>query len=219
MNLNLIIITTLILVLSSELSGSMFLFSQHQMAYRRDASVNESIPLPIETVYNSVKDVITAKDEDGCEYYFRNGIEHFNRIYFKYPPKWMTSDIGEKIIEVCNMKISIRQRMQLEFVLYIRKYKKDKFDELAEGLYNDIDDLNDEQIQNVFNRMERDDCKVFRIEYINDIFDDIDDFINDLRTHIEDDNVYSKVLSDIYDSDQTKNENIAAYEQLDKVTN
>ena len=104
-------------------------FKQHQMSYRRDAIPDESIPLPIETVYNSVTDAITIKDEDGDKDYFRNGIEHFNRIYFNYPPEWRTSDVGEKIIGVRNMRISIRQCMQLEFVLYIRKYKEDKFNE------------------------------------------------------------------------------------------
>ena len=99
------------------------------MSYRRDAIPNESIPLPIETVYNSVTDAITTKDEDGHKDYFRNGIEHFNRIYFNYPPEWRTSDVGEKIIGVRNMRINIRQCMQLEFVLYIRKYKEDKFNE------------------------------------------------------------------------------------------
>ena len=57
------------------------------MSYRRDAKPDESIPLPIETVYNSVTDAITTKDEDGHKDYFRNGIEHFNRIYFNYPPR------------------------------------------------------------------------------------------------------------------------------------
>ena len=60
----------------------MFLFSQQQMTHRRDASVNETTPLPIETVYNSIKDAVTTKDEDGREYYFRDDIKHFNQIYF-----------------------------------------------------------------------------------------------------------------------------------------
>ena len=189
------------------------------MSYRRDAKPDESIPLPIETVYNSVTDAITTKDEDGHKDYFRNGIEHFNRIYFNYPPEWRTSDVGEKIIGVRNMRINIRQCMQLEFVLYIRKYKQDKFNDIAKGLEYEIDDMTDEQIQDVVNRMEREDCKVFRIQYMNDIFNDINDFIRDLHDTVKQENIYNKLLSDIYDSDQTNDDKIAAYEQLDEDKN
>ena len=104
------------------------MFNQLQMNYRLDIQANE-IPLPIDTVYNSIKDDITIKDMFGHIDYFRNGIEHFYRIYFKYSPEWRTSDVGEKIIGVCRIKISIRQSMQLKFVLYICKYRKDKFDD------------------------------------------------------------------------------------------
>lgn len=84
------------------------------MTYRRDASHAEQIPLPVETIYNSVVDAITIKDEDGSENYFRKGNEHFSSIYFKYPPEWRTSDVGEKIIFVCNMKINVRQRIRIK---------------------------------------------------------------------------------------------------------
>ena len=187
------------------------------MTYRRDTQREEQIPLPIETVYNSREDAVTCIDENGEEEYFMNGKEHFNRIYFRYPPEWRTSDVGEKIIGVRNMKISIRKGIQLEFVLYIRKYKKDKFDELAKGLYDDIDDLNDDQIQDIVNRMERDDCKVFEIHYSADIFDNLDDFIKDLTDSIANEgSVYYKLYYDILESEQSKDDKIAALEQLNK---
>ena len=192
------------------------MFKQHQMSYRRDAKPDESIPLPIETVYNSVTDAITTKDEDGDKDYFRNGIEHFNRIYFNYPPEWRTSDVGEKIIGVRNMRINIRQCMQLEFVLYIRKYKRDKFNELAKGLEYKIDDMTDEQIQDIVNRMEREDCKVFKVYYCNDIFDNVNDFIEDLNDAIDNVNIYDKLYRDVLKSAQSNDNKIAALDQLNE---
>lgn len=48
---------------------------------------NDQIQLPVEMVYNSYTDAKTNVDQQTCDKsYFRNGIDHFNRIYFKYPP-------------------------------------------------------------------------------------------------------------------------------------
>ena len=184
------------------------------MNYRRDARSDESIPLPIETVYNSVKDAVTTINEDGCEDYFHNGIKHFNRIYFKYPPEWITSNVGEKIIGVRNMQINVRKCLQLSFVLYIRKYRQDKFNELAEGLYDFIGNLNDEQIQTVINRMDREDCKVFKVDYCYDIFDNVNDFIEDLNDAIDYVNIYNKLHRDVLKSAQSNDNKIAALDQL-----
>ena len=186
------------------------------MNYRRDARSDESIPLPIETVYNSVKDAVTTINEDGREDYFHNDIKHFNRIYFKYPPEWITSNVGEKIIGVRNMKINVRKCIRLRFVLYIRKYKQDKFNELAEGLYDFIGNLNDEQIQTVINRMEREDCKVFKVYYCNDIFDNVNDFIEDLNDVIDNVNIYDKLYRDVLKSAQSNDNKIAALDQLNE---
>ena len=65
------------------------------MSYRRDGQGEEQVPLPIEMVYNSTVDALESKDEDGYSIYFQNGNQHFNRIYFKYPPEWKTSNDGE----------------------------------------------------------------------------------------------------------------------------
>ena len=196
------------------------------MSYRRDVRYDpnsgarvdtEQIPLPIEMVYNSFIDAVTNNDEN----YFQNGEKHFNRIYFKYPPEWKTSNVGEKIIGIRNMKFNVRKCCQLEFILYIRKYKQDKFAELAKGLYPDDepDDLDDDQIQAVVNRMNQEDIHVYRIEYISDIFDNIDDFINDLYKEVNRVNIYNKLYNDIIYSEQYKDEKIAALEQLDKDKN
>ena len=198
------------------------------MSYRRDVRYDpnsgvrvddEQIPLPIEMVYNSLTEAINNTDTiTGEKSYYQNGPKHFNRIYFKYPPEWKTSNIGEKIIGVRNMKISIRKRMQLNFVLYIRKYRQDKFNELAKGLYPDDEpyDLDDDKIQNVVNRMNREDINTFSIAYTNDIFEDVNDFIEDLYYKIDRNNLYTMLLYRILDSEQSKDEKIAAIEQLDK---
>ena len=185
------------------------------MTYRRDALVDESVPLPIETVYNSIKDAITTtSNDDKRTYYLTDSAADVNQLYFKYPPEWHTANVGEKIIGVRNMKINIRSKLRISFALYIRKYRQDKFNELAHALYDDITHLTDEQIQNVVNRMDNDDCKVFKVRYCNDIFDSIDDFINDLFATIDDVSVYDKISNDILQSDQTKAAKIAALEQL-----
>ncbi|KAK8842361.1 hypothetical protein M9Y10_025940 [Tritrichomonas musculus] len=75
------------------------------MSYRREVQQDEHIPLPIEMVYNSTVDALVSKDENGDDIYFQNGIQHFNRIYFDYPPEWKTSNVGEKIIGIRRMNI------------------------------------------------------------------------------------------------------------------
>ena len=77
------------------------------MSYRRDALSDESIPLPIETVYNSDIDSIRVQRKflKQATKFFHNGDDHFNRIYFHCPSEWKTSNVGEKIIGVRNMMI------------------------------------------------------------------------------------------------------------------
>lgn len=79
-------------------------------------------------------------------------------------------------------------------------------------LYDDINNLDDEHIQDVVNHMDQEDCNLFIIKYCNDIFDD---FKNNLHDSIEEESIYFKLCSYIYDSEQSKKK-IAAQEQLDK---
>lgn len=186
---------------------------------RRDVQPdNKQIPLPIEMVYNSFSDAITYVDPvNGFKSYFRDDPAHFNRIYFKYPPEWKTSNIGEKIIGVRNMKISIRKRMQLEFTLYIRKYKQQAFDDLSNVMFPGIsfNDLNDDQIQDVVDRINNKDIHVYKIDYINDIFDNVDDFIEDLYESIDDENIYNYLRFEILESEGEPDDKIGELEQLD----
>ena len=182
------------------------------MAYRRDAPPSETVPLPIETVYNSSNDSLSCII-NGNECYFTNGSNHFNRIYFKYPPEWLTSDVGEKIIGVRNMKITVKTSMQLNFTLYIRKYRKDKFDNMASMIYphDNPSNLDDEQIQDVVDRLDRDDCRVFKIDYCHDIFDKLDDFIADLIDTIKDESIYDKLYDAIITATNDDNEDEAEF--------
>lgn len=63
------------------------------------------------------------------------------------------------------MKISVRERIGLSLVLYYRKYRWDKFNDLAKGLDPDVepDDLDDDQIQEVVNYVEKGDIRLFKI--------------------------------------------------------
>lgn len=101
------------------------------------------------------------------------------------------------------MKISVRHRIGLFFALYIHMYCRDKFNDLAKGLYPDFepDDLNDDQIQEVINHMEKGDIKVFRIPYANNMHDNIDDFIKELHVRIDQVNIYNKLRDDIHKSE------------------
>ena len=207
------------------------------MTYRRDTQANEQIPLPIETVYNSISDAVTTKIDNDREVYFQDSNKDFNQIYFKYPHEWRTSDVGEKIIGIRNMKINVRKNIRLDFVLYIRKYDIAKFNKISCeildeyliscGHYDHIGSYTEQEIQSVIDRMEPEDCKVFVIEYHNDIFDNIDDFIKDLERKIDEVSLYNKLRTDILKSkkndDETDEEfntrKINALEQLNKDKN
>ena len=155
------------------------------MSYRRDGQGEEQVPLPIEMVYNSTVDALEIKDEDGNATYFQNGIQHFNRIYFKYPPEWKTSNVGEKIIGIRRMNIH-RKTDSIKFNLYIRKYLWEHFDKKATELFGNKYDIADDKIQQVIDKMDETDVKVFKIECymrltndINDLADQVIEFASD----------------------------------------
>ena len=85
------------------------------MSYRRDIQVNEQTHLPLETTYNSSIDGVV--DE-----------VYPNRIHFQYPPEWHTSNVDEKIIGIRAIHLKRKSRT-VRFFLYVRKYKKDEFED------------------------------------------------------------------------------------------
>ncbi|KAK8875784.1 hypothetical protein M9Y10_005959 [Tritrichomonas musculus] len=114
------------------------------MSYRRDAIPDEQIPLPFETVYNSEADAVKSEDFLGRALIWSKNRVHANRLEFTYPPEWKTSNVGEKIIGIRNMTIH-RKEGTLQFILYIRKYKRSLIrvsanDKLNQERINAIDD-------------------------------------------------------------------------------
>ena len=99
------------------------------MSYRRDNTEDEHIPLPIETVYNSIVDSLRVEGDHGTTKYYTDNDEHFNRIYFKYPAEWKTSNLGEKIIGVRHMSVKWRTGW-IKFTIYVRKYDTDVYDKV-----------------------------------------------------------------------------------------
>lgn len=185
------------------------------MSYRRDVPQEEQVPLPIEMVYNSTVDAVSNTDEKGDETYFQNGIQHFNRIYFKYPPEWKTSNIGEKIIGIRRMNMH-RKTDTIRFNLYIRKYSWDPFNNKAIEMFGDKYDLNDDQIQQVVNTMDETDIKVFKIPCHIRLTNDINDFADQVIEFANDNTLYRDLHREIVNSDKPKEEKIRALEALDR---
>lgn len=50
------------------------------------------------------------------------GVENYKKLNFKYPPEQKASNIGEKIIGLHNIAIHWKYA-NLQFILYVRKYK------------------------------------------------------------------------------------------------
>lgn len=148
------------------------------MSYRRDALSDESIPLPIETVYNSDIDSIRVQRKflKQATKFFHNGDDHFNRIYFHHPSEWKTSNVGEKIIGVRNMTIHWKDG-SLRFILYVRKYRQTL---LPKSRYDD--EANQEKINVIDDNELEENMKIFSIP-IN-IRVDCNDTWNDIKERI-----------------------------------
>ncbi|KAK8888261.1 hypothetical protein M9Y10_039326, partial [Tritrichomonas musculus] len=137
---------------------------------------DEHIPLPIETVYNSNVDALrtTKRYERGTKI-DHHGNKHFNRLYFKYPPEWKTSNVGEKINGVRKMSIHWRDG-KLNFMLYIRKYNQILMERSIIDAKNQliIDNCEDEELKN--------NMKIFGIPI--SIYISSNDTWNDIKTRI-----------------------------------
>ncbi|KAK8895292.1 hypothetical protein M9Y10_023738 [Tritrichomonas musculus] len=188
------------------------------MSYRREVQQDEHIPLPIETVYNSTVDALVSKDENGDDIYFQNGIQHFNRIYFDYPPEWKTSNVGEKIIGIRRMNIH-RKTDTIKFNLYIRKYLWEPFNDKAIELFGDKYEIFDDKIQQVIDTMDETDVKVFKIECHMHLTNDINDFADQVIEFANDNTLYRYLYREIGGSNKSDEEKIAAYEALDRDRN
>ncbi|KAK8889188.1 hypothetical protein M9Y10_033933 [Tritrichomonas musculus] len=106
------------------------------MSCKRDVQVDDQVNLPLETTYNSSIDGVVDD-------------VYSNRIIFKYPPEWNTSNVNEKIIGIRNINKK-RKHKTLIFILYVLKYKKETFDEeFAESKVVYLIDLMDRLLDNL----------------------------------------------------------------------
>ena len=195
------------------------------MSYRRDVQDNEQIPLPIKTVYNSVVDSTKIKDEHGNQKYFNNGDEHFNRIYFKYPPEWNTSNIGEKIIGIRNITTKWRDG-ELKFILYIRQIDKQKLYETAMNIANNKDNeeltenLTESEIEDIIiDNLDRDGIMLYKIPITIKVTADDSwiDIKDQIMKAIEEHNIYNHLKEKIMEREITTDERIALLNELEKI--
>ena len=195
------------------------------MSYRRDIQSDEPIPLPLETIYNSTVDAIRDSSHDLNRYYHQSD-KYFNRLYFKYPPEWKTSNIGEKIIGIRNMTTKWRDG-DLDFVLYIRKYDRNKFDDVVSELNDRLQKLNidieDHVItdQEIIDNMKLYDIMVYKIP-IHIHVSSTDNWINikdQIRQAIDNNNLYNYLKQRINKREIANDQRLELLNQLESIKN
>lgn len=87
----------------------------------QDYPEDESIPVPIETVFFL---------DDGKQDPYQP-----NRYYFDYPGNWATSNNGENIIGLRSIKLQ-RSHIKLDFIIKIAKYKEEDYLDNYENSYD-----------------------------------------------------------------------------------
>ena len=193
------------------------------MSYRRDNTDDEHIPLPIETVYNSIVDSLRVKDDYGTTKYYTDNPEHFNRIYFKYPAEWRTSNLGEKIIGVRHMSVKWRTGW-IDFIIYVRKYDSDTYDKLRNVITRVnkeiCETLSEDEIHElVLDNLPNEYVRVYQIPIhirvtSNDNWIDIVDHI---RKAIDDHNLYNHLKEKIMDRKITPDQRTTLLKQLEDI--
>ena len=157
-------------------------------------------PIPFETAYflsDAAKMKYTDKDDKGhnvTKYKLMRDRNNFNRYYFNYPPEWKTANVGESIVGVRSLWAMSKSR-EFYFNLFLRKYKKSKFNEALkqcypeyknkkpDELYSIVQKMSDEAIQEIVNQMKEEDVIVFPFNiYVTlrskDHFNDMWEIIN-----------------------------------------
>lgn len=192
------------------------------MTYRRDARDDQQIPLPIETVYNSVVDSLKVSGKYYPKYY-TNGDEHFNRIYFNYPPEWKTSNTGEKIIGIRNMSIKWRDG-ELNFILYIRQYNEihymifdNDFKDKNPLLYNQYTE--EELHEIIIDNLPKTFVAVYQIPITIKVTS-VDNWIQikeQIRQAINDHNLYNHIKNKIIHRDIETDARVRLLEELEQI--
>lgn len=134
----------------------------------KESIVNDtSIPVPIETVF-----FLEDADQDNTRY---------NRYYFNFPAEWSTSNRGESIIGVRNIKMVARKR-KIEFDLSIRKYLRDSFNILKEKEENK--DKTDDEIYDMLGEKEKGEITCHIISWL-DPEEDLRKLFYDVRNQLK----------------------------------
>ena len=205
------------------------------MSYRRNIRSdqngtlvdNEQIPLPIETVYNSVVDSLKKSKESeeiekyGLNYYHGSD-DCFNRIYFKYPPEWKTSNVGEKIIGIRNMLTTWRDG-ELNFVLYIRKYDFSAYESIKEIFrannesYNTFSSEQKQQI--IIDNLNSDQVRAYQIPIHIKVSSDNNwiDIKDQIRKAIDEKNLYNHLRDEIIKRDIAPDQRTVLLNQLEQI--
>ena len=193
------------------------------MSYRRDNPEDEHIPLPIETVYNSIVDSVRVKGEYGITKYYTDSDEHFNRIYFKYPAEWRTSNLGEKIIGVRHMSVKWREGW-LNFIIYVRKCDSDAYDKLFDRFERANKEVcktlsEDEKDEIVMDNLPNEYVRVYQIPISIKVTsnDNWIDIVNHIRKAIDDHNLYNHLKEKIMDRKITPDERTTLLKQLEDI--
>lgn len=154
-------------------------------------NVYQQTPLPIETAY-FLNDAVKVNTEGGKK--LMRDPNKFNRFYFNYPPEWKTSNTGEMIVGVRSMW-TLHKKREVSFLLYLRKYRKQKFYETAKTVYPDeygnltfVEFLetyiDDDKIQTIINQMDLNDIIVaaFPITVLFETNESFSDFHKNIET-------------------------------------
>ena len=184
------------------------------MSYRRDAIPDEQIPLPFETVYNSEADAVKSENTIGRALIWSKNRVHANRIEFIYPPEWKTSNVGEKIIGIRNMTIH-RKEGTLQFMLYIRKYKRSLIRVSAN------DKLNQERINAIDDERLRANMRIFAIPIVVRVtrYDTWLDIKERIMNVIRQENIYNYLCRKLKSLYTVPVELIPKMNQLEQVKN
>ena len=193
------------------------------MSYRRDNTEDEHIPLPIETVYNSIVDSVRVKGDYGTTKYYTDSNEHFNRIYFKYPAEWRTSNLGEKIIGVRHMSVKWRTGW-IKFDLFVRKFDNEMYDKLRDVITRVnkeiCETLSEDEIHEiVMDNLPDEYVRVYQIPISIRVTsnDNWIDIVNHIRKAIDDHNLYNHLKEKIMDRKITPDERTTLLKQLEDI--
>ena len=192
-------------------------------------NVYQQTPLPIETAY-FLNDAVKVNTEGGKK--LMRDPNKFNRFYFNYPPEWKTSNTGEMIVGVRSMWTSNKRRI-FPFMIFLRKYRKEKFYETAKKVYPDeYGEMNfaqfnhtyidDDKIQTIIDQMNLDDIIVgYYLIYAElETNQSLSDFVKDIEASLSYKTSLKNFLKYLisFSADISSSIKLSMYQTLDQYT-